>query len=218
MERAAYLARNLRAMDEIGLFPLGLVLLPGEQVPLHIFEDRYRELIGECLDEGLEFWLVLLDDEGLREIGTRAAVTDVLERFDDGRLNVVVEGRERFRIVALTPGRTFQTAEVEPGGDDAEAAGPAPEDVARAVARFRALAEIAGVDVEDVEPDPQRPSFDLAARVELEAPLKQELLEQRSEPERLRTLARMLGRAARTLRIQRERAHIAAGNGHIPRA
>ena len=89
-------------MAELGLFPLGIVLLPTEQIPLHIFEDRYQELIGECLDEEREFGLIFADEDGLRELGTRAAVTEVLERFDDGRLNIVVEGRERFRLLELT--------------------------------------------------------------------------------------------------------------------
>ena len=79
-------------MPEIGLFPLELVLLPTERVPLHIFEPRYKELIGECLTEGREFGLVLEDAEGRREIGTRARVIEVLQVFDDGRMNVVVEG------------------------------------------------------------------------------------------------------------------------------
>ena len=79
-------------MEEIGLFPLGLVLLPTEQVPLHIFEPRYRELIGETLEHGLPFGIVYADDDGLRQIGTLAAVTEVVERFSDGRLNIVVEG------------------------------------------------------------------------------------------------------------------------------
>jgi Lon protease-like protein len=82
-------------MEEIGLFPLGLVLLPTEQVPLHIFEPRYRELIGESLEQGVPFGIVYADDDGLRQIGTLATVRGV-ERFDDGRLNVVVEGGERF--------------------------------------------------------------------------------------------------------------------------
>ena len=86
-------------MEEIGLFPLGLVLLPTEQVPLHIFEPRYRELITECLDEGEPFGLVFADDDGLRRVGTLASVVEVTDRFDDGRLNVVVEGGERFRLV-----------------------------------------------------------------------------------------------------------------------
>src|SRR5436309_11168783 len=103
---------------ELGLFPLGMVLVPTERVPLHIFEVRYQELIGECLDEDRDFGLVLSDDEGLREIGTRAAVLEVLDRFPDGRLNIVVEGGERFRIVEETGGRSFRTAELESSVDD----------------------------------------------------------------------------------------------------
>ena len=91
-------------MEEIGLFPLGLVLLPTEQVPLHIFEPRYRELIAECLEAGEPFGLVFADDDGLRSVGTLASVVEVTDRFDDGRLNVVVEGGERFRLVELTGG------------------------------------------------------------------------------------------------------------------
>ena len=87
-------------MAEIGLFPLGIVLLPTERVPLHIFEPRYQELIGECLDADEEFGLVYADEDGVREIGTRARVTEVLERFDDGRLTILVEGGLRFRVEA----------------------------------------------------------------------------------------------------------------------
>src|SRR5918999_3429506 len=108
-------------MSELGLFPLGIVLLPTEQIPLHIFEDRYQELIGECLAEEREFGLVYADEDGLREIGTRAAVTEVLDRFEDGRLNIVAEGRERFRLVELTEGRSFQTSRVEPVEDESGA-------------------------------------------------------------------------------------------------
>src|SRR5918999_3401259 len=114
--------RHYSGMSELGLFPLGVVLLPTEQIPLHIFEDRYQELIGECLEEDREFGLIYADDDGLREIGTRAAVTEVLERFDDGRLNIVVEGRERFRLLELTSGRSFHTGRVEPVEDVAEPA------------------------------------------------------------------------------------------------
>src|ERR671924_1837995 len=114
-------------MDEIGLFPLNLVLLPGEHAPLHIFEPRYRELIGECLEDGKEFGLVLADDDGMRDVGTRAGVVEVLERFPDGRLNVVVEGRERFRLVELTEGRSYMTAEVDELEDELD--DPSAEEV-----------------------------------------------------------------------------------------
>src|SRR3954469_17018505 len=107
-------------MTEIGLFPLALVLLPTERVPLHIFEPRYKELIGECLEEGREFGLVLEDDQGRREVGTRAGVIEVLQVFDDGRMNIVVEGRERFRLLELTGGREFLTGDVEAVDDEVD--------------------------------------------------------------------------------------------------
>ena len=191
------------------------MLLPTERIPLHIFEPRYRELIGECLETGREFGLVLADDDGLREVGTRAAVTHVLERFDDGRMNVVVEGRERFRVVELTEGRSFQTAEVEPVVD--EEAAPEDVDVERTIGLVRRLGELAGADVEDLEVTTDIPSFELAGRVAFEPGLKQQLLELRSEPERLVRLGQLLEDAARALELQQESAKIAATNGRVGR-
>ena len=95
-------------MSELGLFPLGIVLLPTEQVPLHIFEERYKELIAECLDSDQEFGLVYADGDGVRDVGTRAAVIEVLAQLEDGRMNIVVEGRDRFRLLELTEGRNRQ--------------------------------------------------------------------------------------------------------------
>jgi Lon protease-like protein len=94
-------------VPELGLFPLPLVLVPTERIPLHIFEPRYKELIGECLETDGEFGLVLATGDGaVHEIGTRARVLEVLEELDDGSLNVVVEGGDRFRLLELTSGRT----------------------------------------------------------------------------------------------------------------
>lgn len=200
-------------MDEIGLFPLGVVLLPTERIPLHIFEPRYRELIGECLEEGREFGLVLADDEGMRDVGTRAAVTNVLERFDDGRLNVVVEGRERFRLVELTSGRSFQTGEIEPLDDTGGE--PEPAAVERAVELLRKLGEIAGADVDELAVTSEAPSFELAARVDFEPQLKQQLLELRSEPERLDRLSELLEGAAKALELQQKGKAIAQTNGKV---
>src|SRR5438067_13850744 len=95
-----------------------MVLLPTERIPLHIFEPRYQALIGECLDRDDEFGLVFADEDGMRNIVTRSAVVDVIDRFYDGRLNVAIDGRERFRILRETSGRSFRTAEVEPFIDD----------------------------------------------------------------------------------------------------
>ena len=198
-------------MTEIGLFPLGIVLLPTELVPLHIFEDRYKELIGECLELGQEFGLVYADEDGVRETGTRARVTEVLEHFDDGRLNIAVEGTERFQVTKLTRGRSFMTADVEEIED--EPAEPDSEAIARALASYRALA--AAVEAEPEEPDESSPrlAFELAASVELAPESKQELLELRSEPARLVLLADLLEAALAALLAARELDKRAKTNG-----
>ena len=93
-------------MPELGLFPLPIVLVPTERIPLHIFEPRYTELIEECLANDTEFGFVLGTGDGaVHEIGTRARVTGVLETLGEGRMNIVVEGGERFRLLELTSGR-----------------------------------------------------------------------------------------------------------------
>ena len=201
-------------MSEIGLFPLELVLLPGERAPLHIFEDRYKELISECLADGTDFGLILEDDDGLREVGTRTTVVELIDTFDDGRMNVLVEGRGRFRVVELTEGRSFRTAEVEAIEDDGEA--PTEAEVERALDVFRRLVAAAEANEVD-EPAPGSPtlSFELAARVDLRHELKQELLELRSEGERLRRLAGLLEQAAEALIREREVRRRAAGNGKV---
>ena len=200
-------------MPEIGLFPLELVLMPSEQVPLHIFEPRYRELIGECLTEGREFGLLLEDGEGRREVGTRAGVIEVLEVFDDGRMNVVVEGRERFRVLEDTGGRSFPTGEVEAIDDEPDAA--STRDEQQALALFRRLAKAAEADVEDPDDPPPSLSFALAARIDFGVELKQELLELRSERARLVRLTELMEKALGAIEREREVRERAAGNGKV---
>jgi Lon protease-like protein len=202
-------------MSEIGLFPLPLVLLPSEQVPLHIFEERYKELIGECLAEDREFGLVFADEEGLREVGTRAAVVEVLPtEFEDGRMNIIVEGRERFRLLRLTRGRSFQTAETVPLEDADD--DPPLELVERARELFGRLSEITGSDVETPAADTPQLSYALAGRVhELATDLRLELLAEVSETARLERVCEVLGEAAVAVEQHRRIAERAAGNGKV---
>src|SRR3954471_19441148 len=200
-------------MEELGLFPLGIVLLPTETVPLHIFEPRYRELVGECIEEDREFGLVYADEGGVRELGTRARVAAILERFDDGRLNIVVEGGSRFVVERLTDGRTFMTAEVSDVDDDDEVGATDDEARSDAAGAFRALAALAGAETQIDEDSPQL-SFVLAAQVELPADDKQRLLELRSEQERLELVAELLHEARKTLIATRELGERAKQNGH----
>jgi Lon protease-like protein len=200
-------------MGELGLFPLGMVLLPTEQVPLHIFEPRYRELIAECLDQDAPFGLVYADDDGMREVGTLSAVTEVTERFPDGRLTIVVEGGERFRVVELTDGRSFHTAEVEELEDQHDPADEA--EAGRALELFARLVELTGADVDAPGPDAPQLSYAVAGRFDFSPDLKQELLEATSERVRLLRLCELLAAAAENVERQREIATRAQSNGKV---
>src|SRR5687767_5982011 len=100
---------------ELPIFELPVVILPGELLPLHIFEDRYKRMIGHCLESEEPFGIVFRDDEGTaHRIGCTARVTEVLERFDDGRLNIVVTGEQPFRVLERFEEADYPAGEVEP--------------------------------------------------------------------------------------------------------
>jgi Lon protease-like protein len=198
---------------QLGLFLLEGVLLPTEQVPLHVFEPRYRQLIRECLEKESEFGWVLADDDGLRDVGCRAGLLGVLEEFDDGRLLVAVEGRQPFRVERLTSGREFYTAEVEPVEDDGSVG--KPRDVSRALELYTSILATSEVEVE--LPDAASPvlSYELAARIEFDVGPKQELLELRSERARLARVLEILEETATQLAREKEARDRAAGNGRV---
>ena len=201
-------------MPELGLFPLPIVLVPTERIPLHIFEPRYKELIDECIELGEEFGLVLATGDGaVHEIGTRARVAQLVELLDDGSMNIVVEGGERFRLLDLTTGRAFTTGIVEPVQDDDEPALGA--DVERALEVFSELAEISDSDV-DV-PDPLSPLFDfeLAARVDFTVDAKQELLSMTSPRPRMTALVGLLEVALEAVKLELTLRERAGRNGKV---
>src|SRR3954451_1628914 len=207
-------AYSSRAVPEIGLFPLELVLLPSERVPLHIFEDRYKELISECLAGETQFGLILETEEGLREIGTLTGVIEVIHTFDDGRMNVLVEGHERFRLAQETDGRSFRTAEIEPVEDDDET--PTEAEIEDAMELFRRLVQVAEAEeIEEPAGGATALSYQLAAKVDFGHELKQELLELRSERQRLVRLAELLEKAVAGLTREREVRERASGNGKV---
>ena len=200
-------------MPELGLFPLPLVLLPTEQVPLHIFEDRYKELIDECLDEDQAFGLLFAEGDGFHEVGTSASVIEVLTRFDDGRMNIVVEGGDRFRIEELTSGRSFHTGVTTPLLDDDD---PAEEEaIERVLDLFGRLKELTGSEVEVPAADSPQLSYALAARVELDPDVKQALLQVTSERDRLERVGELLVDAAATVERHRRAAERASTNGRV---
>ena len=200
-------------MDELGLFPLGIVLLPTEQLPLHIFEERYKELIGECLEHGGEFGLVYADDDGLRDLGTRAQVVDVLTRFEDGRLNILVEGGERFRLTELTDGRSFNTGLVSPLEDEEDPADSAAVD--EALRLFGVLRELTESEVDPPDPALPQLSYALAGKVELPVDEKFGLLGETSERRRMEQVQELLANAVLTAQRVRRAAERASTNGKV---
>jgi Lon protease-like protein len=198
---------------EIGLFPLASVLVPGELMPLHIFEERYKSLVADCRQDDGEFALLYSDAEGARELGTTARVVEVLETFDDGRLNIVIQGGEVIRVVELTRGRAYLTGTVEAVPDDPRAG----DEATSALDLYRRIADATGQDP-DPEVNPAAPSglsYAIAARVDFPAPEKQRILEVRSEHGRLMVIVELLARGLENLATAARIAARAQTNGKV---
>jgi Lon protease-like protein len=198
----------------LGLFPLPLVLLPTERVPLHIFEPRYRELVGECIERGEEFGIVLVKPDGdVNDVGTRAAVDEVLRVSADGRMDIVVRGGERFRLLDVDHERSYATGAVEELCDADDP--PDPADVERALAVFRRLQRTVGSTADPPKADSPLLEFELAVRVDFANERKQELLELTSRRRRVALLAELLEHALEALALEREVRRRASANGRV---
>jgi Lon protease-like protein len=200
------------SIDRFPLFPLGLVLLPGEAVPLHIFEERYKLMIGECLEEESEFGIVWLSDDGLKDVGCAAEITQVLERLEDGRLNILVRGTSPFRLERRIGDLPYPAGDIELLEDD-ESAGD--ETLAHARASYANLVE----EVTDSRPEPdmlaELDAYGMAATLEIAPGAKQALLELRSETARLEQLEGLFAEALRRIKTAAKVAEQASGNGHL---
>ena len=201
---------------ELPIFELPLVLLPGELVPLHIFEERYKRMVDHCLEEGEPFGIVFRDDDtGARRVGCEARVTEVTERFDDGRLNIVVTGERPFKVLDRHETSDYPAGEVEPlPGTAAEGAEPS-DAPARARDAFATLVERVGAEAPDRGDLDALDSYGLASRVELPPDTKQHLLELRSERRRMDVLAAALEALLAAVERSSEIAERAKMNGKL---
>jgi Lon protease-like protein len=201
-------------VQELPIFELPLVLLPGEQVPLHIFEERYKLMVGHSLEQEEPFGIVLRDDDGARSMGCTATVDEVLERFEDGRMNIVVSGVEVFRVLDRFQGADYPAGEVELVAEGAQA-GADREAADAARQAFADLVERATGERPDAEELEGARSYAIAARVELPVETKQRLLEMRDEDERMEVLANALKAVARAVERAQKAAEHARSNGRV---
>ncbi len=200
------------------LFPLGIVALPSESLPLHIFEDRYRRMIERCLQADpdsreSEFGIVWLSDEELKPVGCACEVEQVIERLDDGRLNILVRGTRPFRLLERQDELPYPAGVVEFLAEEPEELDEQAAEAARTLYR-ELVREATDRELEPAELD-SLDAYRMAGTVEFEVAAKQELLELRSENARLRLLTQLLEGAIEHLgALERAQAR-ALSNGKV---
>lgn len=178
---------SMATIDSLPLFPLDLVLYPNERIPLHIFEERYKDLTEYCLDHDVAFGIIRAENETLSEVGTTARIQEVLTQYEDDRLDIEVVGEERFRVLEVHNEKSYRTADVALVDDEQEAPDPGLRE--RVITQHMKLLELAGRTVRpDLYKDEEMLSYVLAKNAALSKKQKQELLGFTSENERLRYL------------------------------
>jgi Lon protease-like protein len=195
------------------LFPLGIVALPSECVPLHVFEQRYRTMVEECLEHDREFGILWLSDDELKPVGCACEIEEVVERDEAGELTILARGTRVFKLLERQddlpyPAGVIQfLAEAEEDADD-EATEAAHELYAELVEQATDK-KIASEDLEAMG------SYDMAATVDFGTDAKQELLELRSENARMRLLTMLFRAAIKQVEMAERAQVIAHSNGKV---
>src|ERR1700750_1053783 len=195
------------------LFPLGIVALPHEIVPLHIFEERYRTMIGECLERGSEFGIVWAADDGRATIGAAVEIAEVLERMEDGRMNILTRGTRPFRIVDEQDDLPYPAGTVEFLTDKDETADAGTAESAHVA--YNELVEQAPDRTLEPEELDAMSAYQMAATVDFGLEAKQGLLDLRSENARLRLVARLFPAAVQRLAVIESAHERARWNGKV---
>jgi len=194
------------------LFPLEIVVFPSAPLPLHIFEPRYKEMIGECLAQERPFGMVRAKENALSAIGCSARIVTVIRKYEDGRLDIAAEGAQRFEIIQVNQERSFLQAEVAFFEDETSTVSKNAADAA--IQLHEQLFAVLGQTVE-IERDADFLSFHLAQDLPVDLDFKQTLLEMKSEAERIETLTEYyratIPKIETSLRVRQR----ASGNGHV---
>jgi Lon protease-like protein len=190
------------------------VLLPQELVPLHIFEERYKVMIGECLESDGEFGILWLSDDGLCDVGCSARIVRLVDTTEDGRMDILVEGAQPFRLLRRIDDMPYPAGDIELLEDFDPEADPSLAEQARA--RYAELVEKATEETPDAESIAGLDAYGMAATVEHPPEAKQALLELRAENDRLRMVEEMFRTAIKRVAYAEETAERAQTNGSVP--
>jgi Lon protease-like protein len=202
-------------VSDIPLFPLNVVLMPGAPMPLHIFEERYKQMVDECLERQSEFGMVLADESGTRRVGCTAKIVELVERYEDGRMLILVEGSRRFRLNNILTGKPYYVGEIEYLEEEPEEdVNALAEECIALLERVVEAATEGSVGIE-IEPPYRNLSFAIAGRVEFDLETRQQILELTSEKERLGKVKELLTVAAERFEREREAREKAQKNGHL---
>jgi Lon protease-like protein len=196
----------------VPLFPLEIVVFPGAPLPLHIFEPRYKEMIGECLSQERPFGMVRAKQNAISAIGCSARIIDVIKKYEDGRMDIAAEGAQRFEIIQVNQERSFLQAEVAFFDDEPSTVSKSATDTV--VQLHEQLFAVMGQTVE-VDRDAAFLSYRLAQDLPVDLDFKQTLLEMKSEAERVEILTEYyratIPKIENSLRVRQR----ASGNGHV---
>ena len=199
-------------MPLLPLFPLEIVVFPGAPLPLHIFEPRYKEMIGECLSQERPFGMVRAKENALSAIGCSARILTIIKKYEDGRMDIAAEGAQRFEIIQVNQERSFLQAEVSFFDDE-----PSIVSKSAAVAVVQLHEQLFAVMGQTVEVnrDATYLSYRLAQDLPVDLDFKQTLLEMKSEAERVEILTEYyratIPKIENSLRVRQR----ASGNGHV---
>jgi Lon protease-like protein len=189
--------------------------MPGTPLPLHIFEERYKQMVNECLDSETEFGMVLADEGGTRRVGCTAKIVELLQRYDDGRMLILVEGSRRFRLKNIFTGKPYYVGEVEYLEDGPqEDVSALAEDCVALLERVIEAATEGSVGIE-IEPPHRNLSFAIAGRIDFDLDTRQQILELSTEKGRLEKVKELLAEAADKLERDRQARQMAKKNGRL---
>ena len=200
------------------LFPLELVLFPGQNLSLHIYEERYKEMIGECLEKQSEFGIILAKDNSLVNTGCTAVVTNVIKRYDDGRMDIQTGGRRRFEVLFIDQERSFLRAATQ-FFDDEDPAATETGDRQHVLDLYTQVLGLLFTDPDErarnqVDPAGPQLSFQIMGPLPVDFDFKQTLLGMRSEEERMERVTDCLEKLLKHLLLISKVRGRAGGNGH----